>query len=64
MAGVFYDVTVKRAYRDDAAGDERYSTSFSDRHLPTLTTLICQAAAWIAEKKRNAVTVVIDGTTP
>jgi len=61
-AGVFYDVTVARAYRDEASGEERFAGSFSDRHLGPLSCLLARASAWIAEKKRNAVTVVIDGT--
>lgn len=59
-AGVFYDVTVCRTYRDDSNGKERYAYTFSDRHLATLSRLVCQAAVWIADKKRNATTVVID----
>jgi hypothetical protein len=60
--GVFYDVTVCRTYREESTGKERYAYAFSDRQLTALSRLVSKAAAWIAEKKRNATTVVIDAS--
>ncbi len=57
QAGVFYDVTFSRAWRDEEAGKSGYSQTFSDRYLDSLLKVTEQAKQWITEKKDNAETV-------
>ena len=59
-AGVFYDVTVARAYpkSQDEAG---YAGTFSDRHLDALIRVLTRAKTYIHEKKAAAVTVTLNG---
>ena len=61
-AGVFYDVTFSRSYRNEETGESGYSLSFSDRHLLTLRRIAKEAESWIDEKKQSAHTVTIDAT--
>mgnify|MGYP000858749671 FL=1 len=56
-AGVFYDVTFSRSWKDEENGKTGYSQTFSDRYLDALITVAAQAKTWIAEQKANAVTV-------
>ena len=55
-AGVFYDVTVARAYKksEDECG---YSSTFGDRNLDAVLRVAERAKAWITGQKDNAVTV-------
>jgi hypothetical protein len=56
-AGVFYDVTFSRCWKNEETGKFGYSQSFSDYHLDPLAELVQEAAMWIAETKANAETV-------
>jgi hypothetical protein len=58
-AGVFYDVTFSRSWKNKDTGRSGYSLAFSDRHLDSLIMVIAEARAWIAETKANAETVTI-----
>ena len=58
-AGVFYDVTFSRAWKDEETGKTGYALSFSDRQLDSLADLAGQAKAWIEEQKANAETVTV-----
>ena len=59
QAGVFYDVTFSRAWKDEETGKSGYSQTFSDRYLDSLINVADQARQWIAEKKANAETVSV-----
>ena len=59
-AGVFYDVTFSRSWRDEETGRSGYSFAFSDRNLDSLIMVVAEARAWIADKKANAKMVTID----
>jgi len=59
QAGVFYDVTFSRAWKDEESGKSGYSQTFSDRYLDSLITVAEQAKQWIKEKKANAQTVTV-----
>lgn len=58
-AGVFYDVTVSRAWKDEEAGKSGYSQTYSDYNLDSLIQVTQDAKLWIAGQKANAETVVI-----
>ena len=45
-AGVFYDVTFSRCWKDEETGRWGYSQSFSDYHLDPLAELAQEAAVW------------------
>ena len=59
QAGVFYDVTLARAWKDEETGKSGYSQSFSDRYLDSVVEVTQQAKAWISEQKANAETVTV-----
>jgi hypothetical protein len=59
-AGVFYDVTFSRSWKNEETDQWGYSQSFSDYHLDPLAELAQEAAMWIAEKKAHAETVRLD----
>ncbi len=61
-AGVFYDLTVSRSWKDQDSGESGYSRNFSDRHLESLVWVTEQAKDWIAEKKQDAQTVTLPGS--
>ncbi len=61
-AGVFYDVTFSRSWKNDDTGKFGYSQSFSDYHLDPLAELAKEAAMWIAEQKANAETICLGHT--
>lgn len=56
-AGVFYDVTFARCWKDEPTGEYLYTQRFSDRHLLQLVEVANAAKTWIAELKANAQTV-------
>ena len=56
-AGVFYDVTLSRAWTDEETGKSGYSQNFSDRYLDSVIKVAGEAKAWILDQKENAVTV-------
>lgn len=56
-AGVFYDVTFARAWKDEENGKMGYSQTFSDRTLGSLVQMAREAGAWIAQQKARAETV-------
>lgn len=56
-AGVFYDVTFSRCWKDETTGKFGYSQTFSDYHLQTLIDVVEAARDWIARQKDNAETV-------
>jgi hypothetical protein len=58
-AGVFYDVTFSRCWKDEETGTWGYSQSFSDYHLDPLAELAQEAALWIADTKANAETICL-----
>jgi hypothetical protein len=58
-AGVFYDVTFSRSYKNEETGKSGYADNFSDRHLPSLIKVAGEALAYIEEKKANAETVTL-----
>lgn len=58
-AGVFYDVTFSRAWKDEETGKSGYSGNFSDRYLEGVIKVADEAKTWIAEQKANAETVTI-----
>lgn len=61
-AGIFYDVTFSRSWKNDDTGTFGYSQSFSDYHLEPLAELAREAAVWIAEQKASAETVCLGYT--
>ena len=58
-AGIFYDVTFSRSWKNDDTGTFGYSQSFSDYHLEPLAELAREAAMWIADQKANAQTICL-----
>ena len=58
-AGVFYDVTIARAWKDEESGRAGYSQTYSDYHLDPLIKVTRDAQLWIASQKANAETVVV-----
>ena len=60
---LFYDVTLSRAWRDQATGDSGYSQNFSDRNLDGLIRVLRDAQAWIQNARRNAETDAVVGQT-
>ena len=58
-AGMFYDVTFSRSWKDEETGKSGYAQSFSDRYLDSLMDVIAEAKEWIAEQKANAETVTV-----
>ena len=59
-AGVFYDVTFSRSWKDEETGRSGYANTFSDRHLAALIKVAGQAEMWIVGTKANAQTVTGD----
>jgi len=53
-AGVFYDVTFARSWKDPQTGKVGSSLNFSDLHLDSLIDLACHAKDWIVDKKASA----------
>lgn len=55
-AGVFYDVTVARAYKKSDT-ESGYSQSFGDRDLDALQRVLQRAKDYIQQRKDNSETV-------
>lgn len=59
-AGVMYNVTVNRSYKEKDTGEWKDSGSFRDSDLPALAKAASDAHSWIFEKKACAQTTTID----
>lgn len=60
-AGVFYDVTFARSWKDELTGKMGYSQSFNDLSLGALARVAGEVDTWIAHQKANAEVVRLGG---